>query len=152
MEDLFPLQMKALLAPGSPYFFSEPRRLRFLQSKKPTIERIRMIGLMRQLFDRPLMALAVLQRCAGGSKNSTFWLDLHDHISAIIKTPSPLTFRKTWFEHAMQVSGSIKKSGDSCPRKWACLLVSNKEPYLRNIDAKAIEVNSWLKGKKTAIG
>ena len=48
----------------------------------------------------------------------------------------------------MQMSGSTKKSGESCPRKWACLLVSDKKPHLRNIEAKAIEVNSWLKGKK----
>jgi hypothetical protein len=148
MEDFFQRQVKALLAPGSPYLFSDPRRLLFLQSKKPTIEKIWMIGLMRQLFDRPLMVLAILQQCASESKHSLFWLDLKDHISAIIKTPSPLTFRKTWCEHAMQVSGSTKKSGKSCPRKWASLLVSHKEPYLRNIDAKAIEVNSWLKGKK----
>ena len=148
MEEYFQGQIQALFAPHSPYHFSDPQRLRFLQSKKPTMERIQMINLMRSLLDRPLMILAVLQQCASESKTSLLWLDLQDHISAIIEAPSPLTFRKTWFEHAMQVSGSTKKSGESCPRKWASLLVSDKAPYLRNIDAKAIEVNSWLKGKK----
>ena len=148
MEQYFKGQIKVLFAQGSPYHFSEPQRLRFLQSKKPTMERIQMINLMRSLLDRPLMLLAVVQQCASGSKTWLFWLNLQDHISAIIKTPSPLTFRKTWFEHAMRVSGSTKKSGESCSRKWAGLLVSDKESYLRNIDAKAIEVNRWLKGKK----
>jgi hypothetical protein len=148
MEDYFQGQIQALFAPGSPYKFSDPKRLRFLHSKKPTIDRIQMINLMRSLLDRPLMILAVLQQCASGAKNSLFWLNLQDHVSAIIETPSPLTFRKNWFEHAMQVSGSTKASGKSCPRKWASLLVSDKVHHLRNIDAKAIEVNSWLKGKK----
>jgi hypothetical protein len=148
MEQYFQGQIQSLFAQGSPYHFSEPQRLRFLQSKKSMMERIQMINLMRSLLDRPLMLLAVVQQCASGSKTPLFWLNLQNHISAIIETPSPLTFRKTWFEHAMQVSGSRKTSGESCPRKWAGLLVSDKETYLRNIDAKSIEVNSWLKGKK----
>ena len=148
MDEFFQGRIQALQAPGSPYPFSDPQRLRFLQLKKTTIEKIRMIDLMCQLLDRPLMILAILQKCASESENSSFWLDLQNHITAMIKTPSPLSFRKTWLEHAMQMSGATRKSGKSCPRKWARLLVSNKDPYLRNIDAKAIEVNSWLKGKK----
>jgi hypothetical protein len=146
MEEFFLGRIQALQAPGSPYPFSDPQRLRFLELKKPTIEKIRMIDLMRQLLDRPLMVLAILQKCASESENSSFCLDLQNHITAIIKIPSPLTFRKTWFEHVMQMSGATRKSGKSCPRKWARMLVSDKEPYLRNIDAKAVEVNSWLKG------
>jgi hypothetical protein len=148
MEVYFQRQVQALLAPGSPYLLSDPERLLFLQSNRPTVEKIHMIDLMRRTFDRPLMVLAILQLCARESKNSLFWLDLQNHINAVIKTSSPLAFRNTWFEHAMQMSGSTKKSGESCPRQWARLLVSNKAPHLQNIDAKAIEINSWLKGKK----
>jgi hypothetical protein len=148
MDEFYQGQIKALRASGSPYLFSDPQRLRFLQLRKPTIEKIRMIDLMRQLLDRPLMILAVLQKCASESANSLFWLDLQNHIATIIKTQSPLTFRKTWLEHTMQVSDATKKSGKSCPRKWAKMLIAGKEIDLNSINAKAVEVNSWLKGKK----
>jgi hypothetical protein len=148
MEVFFQGRIQALQAPGSPYPFSDPQRLSFLQLKKPTIEKIQMIDLMRQLLDRPLMILAILQKCASESKNSLFWLDLQNHITAIIKTPSPLTFRKTWLEHAMQVSDATKKKGKSCPRKWAQMLIAGKDVELDSINAKAVEVNGWLKGKK----
>lgn len=138
--------MRALLSRRSPYHHSDPRRLRFLKSNKPTIEKIQMIDLIRQLFDRPLMILAVLQRCVSQSTHSQFWLPVQNHIAAIIKTPSPTTFCKTWLEHAMQASGAIKKSGQSCPRKWARKLVVEQDDV--SINAKAIEVNRWLKGKK----
>jgi hypothetical protein len=147
-EDFFQRQIKAMLGPGSPYHHSDTRRLRFLYSSKPTIEKIRAIGLMQQLFDRPLMILAVLQTCASKSECSQFWLPIQNHIAEIIKTPSPLTFRKTWLEHAMQVSGAIKRTGKSNPRKWATMLVAKNDPALNVINAKAVEVNGWLKGKK----
>lgn len=105
-----------------------------------------MVGLIQQLFDRPLIVLDILQQCASKSKHSRFWLPIEAHITAIIKTPSPITFRQTWLEHAMQVSGAIKLTGKSCPRKWARMLSSGTD--LDVINAKAIEVNSWLKGKK----
>ena len=146
MEDFSQRQMQALLAPGSPYRHSDPQRLQFLHCNKPTIEKIRAIDLMRQLFDRPLMTLAVLQQCAGESGHWLFWLPIQNHITAIIKTPSPMTFRKVWLEHAMQVSGAIKKTGKSCPRKWAGMLVSEKDPDF--INTKAVEVDAWLKGRK----
>jgi hypothetical protein len=148
MEEYFQGQIQALLAPESPYLISEPQRLRFLRSKRPTTEKLQMINLMRSLLDCPLMILAVAQQCASRSKTLPFWLDIGEHIDATIAAPAPLTFRKTWFDHAMQVTGAIKKTGKPCPRKWATLLVSNKISYSRNIDSKAIEVNSWLKGKK----
>jgi len=148
MEDFLQKQMTALLAPGSPYLFSDPQRLRFLQSRKPPFEKIQAIDLMTQLFDGPLMILAVLQRCASGSKNSCFWLDLQNHIKAVLKAPAPLAFRATWLEHAMHVANATKKSGKSCPRKWAQLLIDEKERDLAKINVKAIEVNNWLKGKK----
>jgi len=141
-------QLHALLAPGSPYHQADPHRLKFLDSQKPTMEKIHMIGLMRQLFDRPLMVLAVLQQCASESEHSQFWLPIQSHIAAIVKTPSSLTFRRTWLEHAMQVSGAIKKTGKSSPRKWARMLVSEKEPDLNVINAKAVEVHYWLHGRK----
>jgi hypothetical protein len=148
MDEFFQGRIQALQAPGSPYPFSDPQRLRFLQLKKSTIEKIRMIDLMGQLLDRPLMILAILQKCASESENSSFWLNLQNHITAIIKTPSPLTFRKTWLEHAMQMSGATKKSGKSCPRKWARMLITGKDVDLDSINAKAVEVHGWLKGKK----
>ncbi len=141
-------QIRALLAPGSPYHQADPHRLKFLDSQKPTMEKIRMIGLMRQLFDQPLMVLAVLQKCASQSEHSQFWLPIQNHIAAIVKTPSSSTFRRTWLEHAMQVSGAIKKTGKSSPRKWARLLVSPKKPDLSVINAKAVEVHYWLHGQK----
>lgn len=145
-EDFFQNQMQALLAPDSPYHYSDPQRLRFLHSSKPTIEKIRVIDSMRQLLDRPLMTLAVVQQCASKSEYSLFWLPIQNHITTIIKTPAPMTFRKVWLEHAMQVSGAIKKTGESCPRKWARMLASEKDPD--SINRKAIEVNNWLKGRK----
>jgi hypothetical protein len=148
MEEFFQGRIQALQAPGSPYPFSDPQRLRFLELKKPTIERIQMIELMRQLLDLPLMILAILQKCASESENSSLWLDLQNHITAIIKTPSPLAFRKTWLEHAMQMSGATKKSGKSCPRKWAKKLIAGKDDELDLINAKAVEVHGWLNGKK----
>jgi hypothetical protein len=147
-EDYLQGQMQALLAPDSPYRHSDPIRLQFLDSNKPTSEKLRVVQLMRSLFDRPLMILAVLQTCASESQHSQFWLPIQNHVDAITKTLSPLIFRKTWLEHAMQVSGAIKKNGKSCPRKWARKLLSGKSPDLDVINAKAIEVNRWLKGKK----
>ena len=141
-------QMRALLAPGSPYLHADPHRLKYLDSQKTTIEKILMIELMRQLYDRPLMILAVLQKCASQSVHPQFWLPIQTHIAAIIKTPSPITFRKTWLEHAMQVSGAKKKAGKSSPRKWASMLVSQHDPDLNVINAKAVEVHYWLHGKK----
>lgn len=148
LEDFFQRQMQALLAPASPYHHSDPQRLRFLRSRNPTIAKIQMIDQMRQLFDRPLMTLAVLQQCASKSERSLFWLPIQNHITAIIKTPSPVTFRKVWLEHAMQAAGAIKTTGKSCPRKWARMLVSEKDPDLNVINEKAVVVNSWLKGRK----
>lgn len=145
-EDFLKAQMRALFSPGSPYHHSDPKRLRYLHLKKSLIEKIQMIDLIRELLDRPLIVLAVLQTCASKSGLSRFWLPIEDHITAIIKTPSPITFRKTWLEHAMQVSGAVKPTGKSCPRKWARMLVL--ETDLNVVNAKAIEVNSWLKGKK----
>lgn len=145
-EEYFESQMQALLAPGSPYLKSDPYRLRQLRAHMPTIEKICLIGSMRSLFDRPLMILALLQTCVETSKFCRFWLPIPGHIEGIVKTPSSLTFRKTWLEHAMQVSGAVKKSGKSCQRTWAKLLVASNEPDL--INEKAIEVNRWLKGTK----
>ncbi len=145
-EDFFKAQMQALFSARSPYHHSDPKRLRFLHSQKSMIAKIQMIDLIRELLDRPLIVLAVLQKCASKSELSRFWLSIEDHITAIIKAPSPITFRKTWLEHAMQVSGAIKQTGKSCPRKWARMLVS--ETDLNVVNAKAVEVNSWLKGKK----
>ncbi|HEV2328821.1 MAG TPA: hypothetical protein VGY56_08560 [Verrucomicrobiae bacterium] len=145
-DDLYNEKMRALLAPGSPYHHADSDRLRFLKSKEPTVEKIQMIGLMQQLYDRPLMVLAILQACANKSPHSQFWLPIQDHIAAIIKTPLPLTFRKTWLEHAMQVSGAITKAGKSVPRKWAKMLVVKSD--LNVINAKAIEVHYWLHGRK----
>ena len=142
MDEFFQGRIQALQAPRSPYPFSDPHRLRFLQSNKPTIEKIRMVDLMRQLLDRPLMILAILQKCASGSENSSFWLDLQHHINAIIKTPSSITFRKTWLEHAMQMSGATGKSGKCCQRKWAKMLISGKNV---DLDSITVEVNSWLR-------
>jgi hypothetical protein len=146
--DYFRDQMRALLAPGSPYHHADPRRLKFLNSQKSMIERIRMIGLMRQLYDRPLMVLAVLQICADASEHPHFWLPIQNYIGAIVAAPSPITFRRTWLEHAMQVSGAVKKSGKTSPRKWARMLITKKDPDLNAINAKAIEVHYWLRGKK----
>lgn len=147
-EDYFRGQMRALFSAGSPYRRFDPSRLRFLQSGRTTIEKIQMVGLMQQLFDRPLMILAVLQKCDTRAEHWRFWLPIQNHITAIIETPSPMIFRKTWLEHAMQVSGAIKNNGKSCPRKWARMLISESDPDLNLINAKAVEVNSWLKGKK----
>ena len=147
-EDYFRGQMRALLGPGSPYHQADPDRLKFLDSQNPVMEKIRMIGLMHQLFDRPLMVLAVLQKCANQSPHSQFWLPIQNHVTAIVKTPKPLTFRKTWLEHAMQVSGAKTKSGKSVPRKWATMLVGKKDADLTAINAKAVEVHYWLHGTK----
>jgi hypothetical protein len=141
-------QMRALLAPGSPYHQADPHRLKFLDSHKSAVEKIQMISLMRRLFDRPLMVLAVLQKCVSESEHCHFWLPIQNHIVAILKNPSSSTFRRTWLEHAMQVSGAIKRTGKSSPRKWARMLVSEKDPDLSVINAKAVEVHYWLHGKK----
>ena len=147
-EDLFNNQMRSLLSAGSPYHHADPKRLRFVKSQKPTMEKIRMIGLMQQLFDRPLIALAILQTCANESRHRAFWLPVRDSIAAIIKTPSPITFRKTWLEHAMQVSGAIANTGKSVPRKWAKKLIAEKNPDVNLINAKTVEVHYWLHGEK----
>lgn len=154
METYFQKKLAALLAPGSPYHYSDPDRLRFLHSERPTIEKIQMIGLMNQLFDRPLMILSVLQKCADKSKKVLFWLDLRQHIRAIIKTPTMLTFRKTWLEHAMRMSEATKQSGKACPRKWARLLLAGENNVAPDqvdeseVTQKAIEINRWLNEKK----
>jgi hypothetical protein len=148
LEDSFREYMRALLAPTSPYRFADPQRLRFVQSKKTTIEKRQMIHKMRMFLDRPLMILAILQKCASETAHSHFWLNIQDHVTAIIDTPQSLAFRKTWLNHAMQAAGAIKITGESCPRKWARSLLYDKEADLRLINAKAVEVNDWLKGKK----
>jgi hypothetical protein len=71
-EEFFQRQMRVMFAPGSPYHHADPNRVRFLSSNKPTMEKIRMAGLMCQLLDRPLMILAVLQTCAKESPHSKF--------------------------------------------------------------------------------
>ncbi|MDB6027445.1 MAG: hypothetical protein JWM68_3668 [Verrucomicrobiales bacterium] len=147
-KEYFEGKTKALFGPDSPYLFSASERSRFINSKKPTSEKIQIIRLICELFEWPIMTLAILQRCAGKLAHSRFWLPIENHINAIIKNPSPITFRKTWLEHAMQVSGTIKKDGTSNPRKWARMLVFEKNPDLNVINSKAVEVNSWLKGKK----
>jgi hypothetical protein len=91
--------------------------------------------------------LAILQKCAD-SNRLLYWLDLRNQIHAILKTPTSIAFRKTWFEHAMQMLEATKQSGKSCPRKWARMLLNKRDPDLLEINAKAVEVNSWLKGKK----
>ena len=139
-------QMQALFASDSPYKYADPKRLKFVASHKPGFEKIRMIGLMRQLFDGPLMSLAILEFCASRSTHSQYWLPVQKHITAIIKAPSPLTFRTNWFEHVMQVSGATTKAGKSVPRKWARLLVGKDD--LHAINVKAIEVHRWLHGEK----
>ncbi len=48
----------------------------------------------------------------------------------------------------MQMSGATRKSGKSCPRKWAKMLIAGKDDELDLINAKAVEVHGWLKGKK----
>jgi hypothetical protein len=146
-EDYFRGQMRTLLSVGSPYLHSDPIRLRLLDSNKPIPEKLRLIQLMRSIFDRPLMILAVLQKCVSESEHSQFWLPIQTHLDAIIETPTPLTFRKTWLEHAMQVSGAITKTGKSIPRKWAKKLVKN-DPDVDVINAKAVEVHYWLQGQK----
>jgi hypothetical protein len=75
-EEFFQRQMRVMFAPGSPYHHADPNRVRFLSSNKPTMEKIRMAGLMCQLLDRPLMILAVLQTCAKESPHSKFWLPI----------------------------------------------------------------------------
>jgi hypothetical protein len=148
MEDGFRDEMKALLAPNSPYHFADPERLSYVQSSEPTSQKINMIHLMRQLYDRPLMVLAFLQSCMSKSSHSRFCLPIRNHVAAIIKTPSPVTFRKTWLEHAMQVSGAKAKSGKSVPRRWAKKLLAEKDQVLSMINAKAVEVHYWRRGKK----
>ncbi len=147
-EELLSAWMNALLAPGSPYRFAEPQRLRFLQSKRPTMDKIQMVHLMRQLFDRPLMTLAILEECAASSHHAVFWLTIEKHVAAIITNPEQLTFRKVWFEHAMQSAGAIKRTGKSARRKWARLLLDGDDPALSEINAKAVEVSCWANGKK----
>jgi hypothetical protein len=153
METFLQDEMAALLAPDSPYRFSDPQRLRFLKSQKTMIEKIQMIDLMRQLFERPLMILALLQKCASKSKNSSCWLNLQDYVTEILKTPNMLTIRRTWLEHAMRTSNSTKKSGKPCLRKWAQRLLAGVEIDPDDVEddattTKAIEVNRWMKGKK----
>jgi hypothetical protein len=148
MEDSLRGGMEAILTPNSVYHFAAPQRLRFIRSKRPLIEKLQMIGLMRQLYDRPLMVLAILQDCANRSDHSSFWLNLEDHIAAIIKSPCRFTFRTTWFEHAMQAVGAIKRSGKSSPRKWARRLLGDKHNDFLAVNAKAVEVNGWIKSKK----
>jgi hypothetical protein len=92
------------------------------------------------------MTLAVLELCARSSQHYNYWIPIQSHIAAIIKKQSPLTFRKTWFEHTMQISGATTKTGKSIPRKWARLLVGNDDSHATNV--KAIEVHRWLHGKK----
>ena len=147
-SEFFHGEMRMMLAPGSPYHHADPKRLRLLKSSKPTLEKLRLIRLMQTLFDRPLMILAVLQKCAGESGHSQFWLPIQTHIDAILKTPSPLTFRQTWLEHAMQVSGAITKTGRPVPRKWARKLVAKNNQDVNVINAKAVEVHYWLHGEK----
>jgi hypothetical protein len=147
-EELLTAWRNALLAPGSPYRFAEPQRLRFLRSRRPTMDKIQMIHLIRQLFDRPLMALAVLEECAASSHHAPFWLSIEKHITAIVINPEPLTFRKVWLEHAMQSAGAIKRTGKSSRRKWARLLLDGDGPALSEINAKAVEVSCWTSGKK----
>ena len=147
-EDYFRGQMRALLGPGSPYHQADPDRLKSLDSQNPVMKKIGMIGLMHQLFDRPLMVMAVLQKCASHSPHARFWLPIQNHVAAILKKPTPLAFRKTWLEHAMQVSGAKTNSGKSVPRKWATILVGNKDADLTTINAKAVEVHFWLHGTK----
>ena len=147
-EDYFRSKIRALLGPGSPYHQADPDRLKFLDSQNPVMDKIRMVGLMHQLFDRPLMVLAVLQKCARESPYWQFWLPIQNHVTAIVKKPTALTFRKTWLEHAMQVSEAKTKSGKSVPRKWAKMLLGNKDADLNAINAKAVEVHYWLHGTK----
>ncbi len=145
-EKFIQAQMKALFASNSPYKHADPKRLKFVASHKPGFEEIRMVGLMRKVFDGPLMALAILELCANRSPHSKYWLPVQKHITAIIKAQSPLTFRIIWLEHVMQVSGATTKAGKSVPRKWARLLVGKDD--LHAINVKAIEVHRWLHGKK----
>ena len=147
-EEYFRGKMRALLDPHSPYHQADTDRLKFLDSKNPVMEKIQMIGLMHQLFDRPLMVLAVLQKCASESPHSQFWLPIQNHVAAIVKKPTPLTFRKTWLEHAMQVSGAKTKSGKSVPRQWAKMLLGKKDADVSAINAKAVEVHYWPHGTK----
>jgi|GEM_PF-2089673 len=147
-DEFYHGQMRALLAPGSPYRHADPSRLRFLKSKKLPMEKVRMIDLIRQLYDRPLMVLAILQTCANRTPHSQFWLPIQNHIAAIITTPAAKTFRNTWLEHAMQASGAITKTGKSVPRKWAKKLVAKKSSAVDVINAKAVEVHYWLHGDK----
>lgn len=147
-EDYYQGQLRVMFSRCSPYRHADPIRLRLLKSKKPTMDKIRTIGLMQQLFDRPLMVLAVLQSCANKSPHSQFWLPIQNHIAAIMKKPSSLSFRKTWLEHAMQVSGAITKTGKAVPRKWAKKLIVKNDPDLNAINAKAVEVHYWLHGEK----
>ncbi len=139
-------QIRTLLAPDSPYQHADPKRLRLLASHKPAFEKIRMIGLMRQVFDCPLMVLAVLELSANRSPHSQYWLPVKKHITAIIKAQSPLSFRKTWLEHAMRVSGATTKTGKPVARKWAGMLVGKDDQHAINV--KAIEVHRWFRGKK----
>jgi len=153
MESFLQNEMAALLSSDSPYHYSDAQRLRFLRSRKQPVEKIQMIAQMRSLFDGPLMALAVLQRSVDESRNLMLWCDLRNHINSICHTSVSLTFRRTWLEHAMQMSGASKKSGMSCPRKWARLLLAGESIAPNEIDEsevtqKAIEVSRWLKGKK----
>ncbi len=140
--------IEAVFNPKTPYRLSESDRSRLLKPKSPMIEKVRSIRLRCELFEWPLLTLAILQRCASKSRYSRFWLPIDDHIKAIVKRPLGTTFRQTWFDHAMQVSGAIKRNGQSCPRKWARMLLSDIDADLTSINSKAIEVNSWLKGKK----
>jgi hypothetical protein len=89
-------QMQALFASYSPYKHADPKRLKYLASQKPSLEKIRLVGLMRQVFDGPLMALAILEYCARRSPHSKYWLPVQKHITSIIKAQTPLTFRTTW--------------------------------------------------------
>jgi hypothetical protein len=100
-EPLLRKKLEILLSANSPYIHSDPQRLRFLKSPGPALERIQMIYAMRSLLDGPLMTLAVLQKCADMSSTWFGWLDLRDHLKAILEKPSKFTFRATWFKHAL---------------------------------------------------
>jgi hypothetical protein len=150
-EPLLRKKLAILLSANSPYLHADPQRLRFLKSGAPALRKIQMIYAMRSLLDGPLMTLAVLQKCADKSSAWYGWLDLRDHIKAIVKKPAKFTFRKTWFDYALRLAGATKPSGKPFPREWARQLLVAQRGEKEGIEdpgSKAIEVNAWLKGKK----
>ncbi len=150
-ESVLQKRLAILLSVNSPYLQSDPARLRFLKSQATAEEKLQMINAMQSLLDRPLMTLAVLQLCADKSSVWFGWLDLRGQITAILKNQDRFTFRKTWLDHAMQISGATKSSGEPFPREWARRLLFPKPGEKEDIVAvgqKAIEVNAWRKGKK----